>query len=202
MTGIIAMVGTLYKKGEFYPRLQEYGMVIVDECHHAASDTIVKILQEANAKYVYGVTATPLRSDGLEKINYMLLGDIRYRYTSKDRANEQGIGHFVYFRFTKAVLPKFQQDKVHPNEAYTALRENEKRDQMIISDVIRCVKSGRTPVVLSKYVDHSKKLYEHLYNHADKVFLLSGKSSKKEHHHILDRMKQINQNESMILIAT
>ncbi len=203
-TGIIdiAMVGSVCKKGVFHKRLKEYGLIIVDECHHAASDTIVKILQEANAKYVYGVTATPLRSDGLEKINYMLLGDIRYRYTSKDRANEQGIGHFVYFRFTKAVLPKFQQDKVHPNEAYTALRENEKRDQMIISDVIRCVKSGRTPVVLSKYVDHSKKLYEHLYNHADKVFLLSGKSSKKEHHHILDRMKQINQNESMILIAT
>ena len=61
-TGIIdiAMAGSLYKKGEFHPRLQEYGMVIVDECHHAASDTIVGILREAKAKYVYGVTATPM----------------------------------------------------------------------------------------------------------------------------------------------
>ena len=43
------------------------------------------------AKYVYGVTATPFRGDGMEKINYMLLGPIRYRFTSKDRAKEQGI---------------------------------------------------------------------------------------------------------------
>ena len=79
----------------------------MDECHHAASDTIVDVLQEVNAKYVYGVTATPLRSDGLEKINYMLLGPIRYKYTSKDRAKEQGIAHLVYPRFTRAVAPRF-----------------------------------------------------------------------------------------------
>ena len=47
MTGIIdiAMAGSLYKKGEFHPKLQDYGMVIVDECHHAASDTMVGILR-------------------------------------------------------------------------------------------------------------------------------------------------------------
>ena len=100
-TGIIdiAMVGSVCKKGEFHKRLKEYGLVLVDECHHAASDTIVEILQEVNAKYVYGVTATPLRSDGLEKVNYMLLGPIRYKYTSKDRAREQGIEHLVYPRY-------------------------------------------------------------------------------------------------------
>lgn len=92
-TGIIdlAMAGSVCKNGEYHRRLKEYGLILVDECHHAASDTIVDILQEVNAKYVYGVTATPFRGDGLEKINYMLLGPIRYRYTSKDRAKEQGI---------------------------------------------------------------------------------------------------------------
>jgi len=62
-TGIIdiAMVGSLCKKGIYHPRLLEYGMVIVDECHHAASDTIVNVLNEVKAKHVYGVTATPIR---------------------------------------------------------------------------------------------------------------------------------------------
>lgn len=85
-TGIvdIAMAGSVCKKGEFHKRLKEYGMVIVDECHRAASDTFVEILQEVRTKYVYGVTATPLRSDGLEKINYMLLGPVRYQFTAKD----------------------------------------------------------------------------------------------------------------------
>ncbi len=203
-TGIIdiAMVGSVCKKGEFHKRLKKYGLVLVDECHHAASDTIVEILQEVNAKYVYGVTATPLRSDGLEKINYMLLGPIRYKYTSKDRAREQGIDHLVYPRFTRAVAPRFQQEKMHPNDAYAILRENEERDNIILRDIVNCVEEGRTPVVLSRYVEHSRKLYERLKDCADKVFLLSGENSKKEHKAILQEMNQVNQKESMILVAT
>ena len=203
-TGIIdiVMVGSVCKNGEYHRRLKEYGLILVDECHHAASDTIVDILQEANAKYVYGVTATPFRGDGLEKINYMLLGPIRYQYTSKDRAKEQGIEHLVYPRFTRAVAPRFSQDKMHPNEAYEIIRNNEDRDKLIIQDVKQCVDDGRTPVVLSKYVEHSQRLYQRLINYADKVFLLSGRNSKKEHKEILKQMKQVTPGESMILVAT
>lgn len=203
-TGIIdlAMVGSLCKNGEYHRRLKEYGLLLVDECHHAASDTIVDILQEANAKYVYGVTATPFRGDGLEKINYMLLGPICYKYTSKDRAKEQGIEHLVYPRFTRAVAPRFSQDKMHPNEAYEIIRNNEDRDELIIRDVKQCVDSGRKPIILSKYVDHSLRLYQQLINYADKVFLLSGRNSKKEHKEILKQMNQVAPEESMILVAT
>ena len=59
---------------------------------------------------------------------------------------------------------------------------------MIIRDVKKCVADGRTPVVLSKYVDHSQRLYQRLINYADKVFLLSGGNSKKEHKEILKQM--------------
>ena len=64
MTGIIdiAMIGSLYKKGNFHDRINSYGMVIMDECHHAASSTAQGILKKVNAKYVYGVSATPIRT--------------------------------------------------------------------------------------------------------------------------------------------
>ena len=55
------------QKGEFHEKLNDYGMVLVDECHHAASNTMANILNQVNARYVYGVTATPMRGDGLEK---------------------------------------------------------------------------------------------------------------------------------------
>lgn len=64
------MVGSVCRKGKFHPKLYEYGQIIVDECHHAASETIQRILMEAKAHYVCGVTATPMRGDGKEKINY------------------------------------------------------------------------------------------------------------------------------------
>ncbi|WP_219718818.1 DEAD/DEAH box helicase [Massilicoli timonensis] len=203
-TGIIdiAMAGSLCKKGEFHPKLKEYGMVILDECHHAASNTIVDILEKVKARYVYGVTATPFRGDGLEKIYFMLLGPIRYKYTSKERAKEQGIAHWIYPRFTRSVAPRFNHEKMHPNEAYAILRENPDRDDMIVKDVKRCIDSGHPPVILSKYVDHSQKLFHRLKGYADHIFLLSGKNSKKEHKEILKQMNQISKEESMILVAT
>ena len=91
---------------------------------------------------------------------------------------------------------------MHPNEAYEIIRNNEDRDELIIRDVKQCVEDGRTPVVLSKYVEHSQRLYQRLINYADKVFLLSGKNSKKEHKEILKQMNQVTPGESMILVAT
>lgn len=204
MTGIvdIAMAGSLCKKGEWHPMLEQYGMVIVDECHHAASETIANVLKEVKARYLYGVTATPKRADGLEKINYMLLGPIRYSYTAKEKAKAQGIEHFVYPRFTRTVVPRGTSDNMHPNEAYELVRNNEVRDEQIISDVKECILGGRTPVVLSKYKDHSERLYERLKECADKVFLMTGNNSKKEHKKIREQLQLVDSKESLILVAT
>lgn len=205
MTGIIdiAMAGSLCKKGKYHKMMNEYGLVLIDECHHSASETIANVLKEVKAKYVYGVTATPKRGDGLEKINYMLIGPIRYSYTTKEKAKEQGIQHLVYPRFTLTVPPRgVITDKMHPNEAYEIIHNNDVRDEQIIEDVKNCVAAGRTPVVLSRYKDHSEKFYERLKNYADHVFLMTGNNSKKEHRKILEQMHQVDKNESLILIAT
>ncbi len=205
MTGIIdiAMAGSLCKKGEYHKLFNQYGLIIVDECHHSASETIANILKEAKARYVYGVTATPKRGDGLEKINYMLIGPIRHSYTAKEKAIEQGIQHLVYPRFTRAVPPRgVVTHRMHPNEAYEIIHNNDLRDKQIVEDVKSCVLAGRTPVVLSRYKDHSEKLYEHLKNYADHVFLMTGNNSKKEHRKILEQMHKASDDESMILVAT
>ena len=202
-TGIIdiAMAGSLCKKGEYHSRLKEYGLVIVDECHHSASFTISDVLREINAKYIYGVTATPFRGDGLEKIIFMLIGGIRYKYTAKDKAAEQGISHFVVPRFTRTVSPH-GREKLHVNEAYELVRDNDIRNDQIIADIKSSVEQGRTPVVLTKYTDHASKLYEKLKEYAHSVFLLTGTKSKKEQKAIITAMEQVAANESMILIAT
>ena len=205
MTGIIdiAMAGSLCKKGEYHKLLNHYGLVLIDECHHCASETIANVLKEVKARYVYGVTATPKRGDGLEKINYMLIGPIRYSYTAKEKAMEQGIQHLVYPRFTRTVPPRgVINGKMHPNEAYDIIHNNDIRDEQIIEDIKNCVSAGRTPVVLSRYKDHSEKLYERLKDYADHVFLMTGNNSKKEHKKILEQMHQVDKAESLILIAT
>ena len=70
---------------------------------------------------------------------------------------------------------------MHPNEAYEIIRDNDQRDEQIISDVRECIAAGRTPVIMSRYKDHSEKLYERIKADADHVFLMTGSNSKREH---------------------
>jgi len=177
-------------------------MVIVDECHHAASETMANVLQRVKTRYIYGVTATPIRGDGLEKVNHMLMGPIRYRYTSKQRAEAQGIRHLVYPRFTRTVNPYKYGEKIHPNDAYELLRNNDVRDQLIVNDVIQCIPNGRTPVVLSKYTEHAERLYDRLKDAADHVFLFMGTIKKKEQKALRAKLLEVDPKESLILIAT
>lgn len=144
-----------------------------------------------------------MRSDGLEKVNYMLLGPVRYQYTAKDKAKAQGIAHFVYPRFARAVVPKWTDgERMHPNEAYEIIRNHDIRDDQIIEDVKACVEAGRTPIVLSRYKDHLEKLYQRLMEYADHVFLLTGNHSKREHRAIREQMQAVGPEESLILVAT
>lgn len=109
----------------------------------------------------------------------------------------------MYPRFTRAVPPRgVNTSKMHPNEAYEIIHNNDIRDEQIIEDVKECVSSGRTPVILSRYKDHSEKMYEQLKCYADHVFLMTGNNSKKEHKKILEQMHQAAKDESFILIAT
>ena len=204
LTGIVdvAMIRSLKKKDGFHPKLKEYAQVYFDECHHAASDSAIEVLQEINAKYVYGVTATPKRGDGKEKINEFLLGPIRYRFTAKDRAEEQNINHLVYPRFTRTVKQHHLSKTPYGNDAYELIRNNDVRDEQIIRDVADCVQAGRTPVVLTKYVDHAKKLSERLKTYADRLILLTGANGTKARRAQVEELNKVDNSDSLILVGT
>lgn len=122
-------------------------------------------------KYVYGVTATPFRGDGLEKINYMLLGPIRYKYTSKDRAKEQGIEHLVYPRLDTLIMatPVAWKGIV---EQYAA-RLN--RDY-----------AGKKNVIIYDYVDRHISMFDRMYHKRLKAYkqigydIFSGTGTQKQ----------------------
>ena len=172
----------------------------MDECHHAASNTSMELLQKINAKYVYGVSATPKRGDSLDRIIYMLLGPLRHRFTALERAKEQGIGHYFVPRYTRVVDTAESKDNI--NKAYNLISTSKVRNEMIIDDVITCVARKQTPVILTRFKEHAKFLHDALKEKADHVFLLYGDNSDKENAEIRVKLKQIPENESLILVAT
>ena len=202
-TGIIdiAMIGSLGKEDDINPMVRDYGMIIVDECHHAAAATFENVLRASAAKYVYGMSATVKRGDKQERKLLMQLGPIRHRYTAKERAMKQGIGHYVYPRFTRMVDLSPSDDK-HISELYRLIVDSDLRNMQIVSDAMDCVKKGRTPVVMTKYREHAEDLYVLLQNAADHVFLLQGGKSLKARAELREKMAAISRDESIIMVAT
>ena len=200
MTGIIdiAMISSLVRDDRL-PLLKNYGLVIMDECHHAGAETDEKVLDEVSASYVYGLTATPKRSDGQDKRVLFQFGPIRYQYTAKDRAKKQGIGHYIYPRFTS--LTHLFSQKPTISELYDLITRSPSRNQQIIKDAETCVKEGRTPLVMTKYKSHAAYLYSRLKDKADHVFLLQGGQSRRENDRIRSAMAEVPASESIILVA-
>ena len=203
VTGIIdiAMIGSLGKEDDINLIVRDYGMIIVDECHHAAAATFENVLRASAAKYVYGMSATVKRGDKQERKLLMQLGPIRHRYTAKERAMKQGIGHYVYPRFTRMVDLSPSEDK-HISEFYRLIVDSELRNMQIVSDAVDCVKKGRTPVVMTKYREHAENLYGLLQGAANYVFLLQGGKSMKARAEMREKMTAVGRDESMIMIAT
>ena len=201
-TGIIdiAMITSLGRNDDINPMVQNYGMVIMDECHHSAAFTHENVLRAVTAKYVYGMTATAKRMDGQVKKIFMQFGPIRHRYTAKERAEKQGIGHFVYPRFTRLVDVEGNVDR-HISDYFDLVVKSEMRNLQIVTDAVDCVKRGRTPLVMTKYREHAQRLYQALCGAADHVFLLQGGNSLKARAELREKMLAVGREETMIVVA-
>src|SRR5579872_3533851 len=70
-TGIIdiATIQSLGRKGAVSNIVAEYGQVVVDECHHISAFSFEQVVKHAKAKYILGLTTTPVRKDGHSSVN-------------------------------------------------------------------------------------------------------------------------------------
>lgn len=202
-TGIIdvAMIQSVFSNLDHFKRLKEYGMVLIDECHHVAATTYQKVIGSLNAQYIYGLTATVKRSDNLEKIEYMYMGDILYKYSALQRAKSLGYEHIIIPRFTRCVDLRNEVGKDF-NKGIELIINDDNRNQLIIEDVKRSIKDKRTPLVLTNRKAHAKYLYDCLKDEANHVYLIYGDNSAKENSESIKRMKETSIHESVILIAT
>ena len=74
----IAVMQSVSRQGEVNPLVENYGQVIVDECHHVGAVSFDAILKRTKAKFVLGLTATPIRRDGRQPIIFMQCGPTRH----------------------------------------------------------------------------------------------------------------------------
>ncbi len=114
------MIQSLSRKHVVDDLVAGYGQIIVDECHHLSAFSFEQVLRQAKAKYVLGLTATPMRKDGHHPIILMQCGPIRDRVNARDQAASRPFEHVVIPRFTNFRTPA-QAQKPEIHEIYAAL---------------------------------------------------------------------------------
>ena len=194
----VAMIASLGSADAVDERVRNYGMVLMDECHHAGAANAEAVLREVNARYVYGLTATPKRDDGMEQKIFMQFGSIRWRFTSKERIALQGFTCIVRPRFTALVNAG---QPWHIQEAYQAVIHDDRRNQQIARDARDCIAEGHAPLLLTRFREHAATLQKMLQGSADHIFLLQGGRSTKEREEIRTAMQAVPADESVLLIA-
>lgn len=196
----IAIMQSLFKgeEKEVKSFVEDYGMVIVDECHHVAAFTFEKVLKAAKAKYVYGLSATPVRKDGHHPIIFMQCGPIRYLVDAKSQADKRTFSHFIIPRFTRARAPAGSSIQ----ELYAAIVKNENRNASLMEDAVWLVYEGRSPILLTERKEHAAQLAALLQKKIRNVFLLVGSDKPKEKREKLAALQEIPASEEVVVVAT
>ncbi len=177
--------------------VRDYGMVIVDECHHLSAFSFERIMRFANARYVYGLTATPIRKDGHQPIIFMQCGAIRHSVVANNSTS-----------YERILIPRFITSKgaIEDNETYTAtirrLATDKIRNELIVRDAVDAINSGRTPIILTALTSHTECLCEMLKPYCKNVVKLVGTDSAKQRRLAMEQMRAIEADEDMIIVAT
>ena len=196
----IALLQSCFEDGVVKSFVQDYGMVIVDECHHVSSITFEKVLKSVKAQYVHGLTATPIRKDGQQPIIFMQCGPIRFSADSKSQIQKQSFRRYLIPRFTS--YRSITDDKQSFPALQKSLAADEVRNSLIVDDVRKTLESGRTPIVLTGIKQHVDLLAERLKSYANNVIQLTGTCTAKEKREALQRLQEIPADEPLVIVAT
>lgn len=202
LTGVIdiALIQSLAKAEYCNKIVSEYGMVIVDECHHVSADSFEKVMSYIRSKYVYGLSATPYRSDGKSQIIFMHCGPIRYKVDTLIEAMSSPFERFLIPRFTSSFIS--DEGMMSYPEIIDFITNDEERNALIIEDVKKAIRNHRTPIILTERRSHAEFLKQKLLGTADHIILLLGGGTSNQKKEQLNKLKGISSQETFIIVAT
>lgn len=196
----VALIQSCLDGDSVKPIVENYGMVIVDECHHVSSVTFENVLKSIKAHTVYGLTATPIRKDGHQPIIFMQCGPIRFSADAKSQITKQSFEKYLIPRFTS--YRSITDDKQSITTLYQLLSEDEIRNSLIVEDVCKAVDAGRTPIILTNRTAHVTILAEKLRDKVKNVITLTGTGSTKEKREMKQHLQEISREEPLAIVAT
>ncbi|MFC1749575.1 DEAD/DEAH box helicase family protein, partial [Pseudomonadota bacterium] len=193
----IAVMQTLTRREELHEQLNNYGQIIVDECHHLSAFSFENILKLTKANYVLGLTATPIRRDGQQPIIYMQCGPIRYTADTPENSPKQleVIPHYITSIIDAPTDIRIQ-------ELFRHVAEDPHRTKAIVDTVKRLYEQGRNILVLTERTNHLDSIKASLSNSVDTFYSLHGRMSKKQRATVIKELNELPADAPRALLAT
>jgi hypothetical protein len=198
-TGIIdiAVMQSISRQGEVDPLVESYGQVIVDECHHVGAVSFDAILRRVKAKYVIGLTATPIRRDGQQPIIFMQCGPIRYT-AAQPAGAPQDLEVVPHTRAAASDLPP----DAGIQDVFRSLACDGTRTAAISAEIRAAFEQGRKVLVLTERTEHLRAIDAALVGAARAPFVLHGHLSKKQRAAVVAALEALPPDAPRILLAT
>lgn len=179
---VIGMLQSIAKEKYTEEVFKEFGLVIFDEAHHAPSEYFSRALPIIASKLTIGLSATPKRNDGLEKILYWYFGEIMYKM--KSNTNNTVLVNIIKYNLDHAKFKEYylQAGEVNRAKTINKITTIGRLNCYIIDTIEECLKENnkRKILVLSDRIEHLKSLKNRLDNRkittAD--FYIGGKKQK------------------------
>ncbi len=193
----VAVMQSLSHRGEVDDLVENYGHVIADECHHVGAVSFDAILKRCKARYVLGLTATPIRRDGQQPIIFMQCGPIRHT-----AARPLDAPHDL------AVLPRSCLARIDLppaagiQEVFRPLANDRSRTAAIAAEVRTAFDHGRKVLVLTERTEHLDSIRVALGAGAARLFVLHGRMSRKQRATVIAELDALPPDAPRILLAT
>lgn len=195
----VAMIQSLVRKDKVQDLIAGYGQIIIDECHHVPAVSFERVMSEAKARYILGLTATPRRRDGHDPIAEMQLGPVRFAVDPKSQAAQRPFAHELVVRETGFKAPS---EKPSIQSLYAALAVDRRRNQLILADVIQALEQGRSPILLTERKDQLAYFAAALGKVVRHVVVLRGGMSARERREASERLRAIPDSDERLILAT
>jgi len=171
----IAVMQSLFRQGEASQIVENYGQIIADECHHLSAFSFEAILKRARAKYVLGLTATPIRRDGRQPIIFMQCGPTRHTAARPAGALQ-----------TMEVVPRYMPAHIALGAdagiqgVFRHLANDASRTAAIADEIASAFEQGHKVLVLTERTEHLDAISTALTSRVSTLFTLHGRMSKKQ----------------------
>ncbi len=193
----IAVMQSLSRQGETNEIVENYGQVIADECHHLSAFSFEAILKQARARYVLGLTATPIRRDGRQPIIFMQCGPTRHTAVKPAGAPQ-----------TLEVIPRYLMARIDLaadaaiQNVFRHVASDSGRTAAIADEIAGAFEQGHKVLVLTERLKHLDAIAEALAVRVQTLFTLHGRMSKKQRAAMVSDLDALPADMPRVLLST